>query len=358
MTVIAVSSGLAPIDTAASLIEFEDHGRYPGSIWYHGLAVEAAGRGHELIGAAAGLARVAQGTLKPHDLLVVQERESRAGLRLIELGARGAVLTCLESAVYASKFYVSLPAISGLFHASFLFPPYVAISRATVSLAAFFPRDLSNEHRARRQQERQGCAVVATFRGPLPTWTTRSLARLAVDSLRSPLVRKAAFAYAMSTRRSLLESLSDAGDVYIYGRGWPAARQLSPAHPERVHLRGPVDSKEAVLGMHRFNLCLENTRVAGYVTEKFADAVAAGCVPVYDSENLRQAAQTFDAPFVDAQVLLDSTDPIQIMERAAEQFDQWLAAPGSLAAFLSQFDYREFARSVMQRIDECSNFKS
>ena len=350
MKVIVVSSGLAPLDAMANVADFKNHDLYPGSIWYAAFAAMAFEKGYSVIGATTALTKIEQKTLAPADVVLVQERESGAGLRLLGLGARGAVLTCLESPVYASKFYARLPKISRAFDASFLFPPYVGLSRAGVSMPAFFPRNPTAIGMAGIPQ-RRGCSVVATFRGPIHTWPKRAVARLAVDSLRSGPVRRAAIGYSSMTRRRLVEAMSAIDDVDVYGRHWPAAEALSPSHANRVHLRGPVESKEAALRAHRFNLCIENTSVAGYVTEKFADAVSAGCVPIYASENLQQAVESFDPPFVDAQSLLASRRPALLMDRAAEYFDEWLATPGNLQTFLMQFDYCKFARRVMQQVN-------
>lgn len=98
------------------------------------------------------------------------------------------------------------------------------------------------------------------------------------------------------------------GEIDLYGRGWAGAplrvrRAAIPYTVQRLDrrlrslwherrpdplltaarrvYRGPVPVKRDVLGGYRFTLCLENTILPGYITEKLFHCFHAGTVPVY-----------------------------------------------------------------------------
>jgi hypothetical protein len=355
MTIIAVASGIERLDHSPDLLAFEHYSLYPGSIWYHALACEAAGCDMPTVGVGAAIAQVERGQVRGSDVLLVQERESALGDKLLQRGGRGAVLTSLESPLYAARFYAMLPALSSRFHASFLFPPFMARSRATHSDAAFFPRELPPDPTALIGGPRQGHCVVATYRRP--PWRSgsiRTLSRLGYQAVRSATVRDSIALHLLSTRVAVVRRLAMLGTVDLYGRGWPTAQELSPQRQASIHLQGPVDNKQKALQRHRFNVCLENTAIAGYVTEKFADAVEAGCVPIYSAHNLVGAVGRFEVPFVNTADLLKATNPQRLLDQGADRFDRWAADPQAVAAFLSQFDHRLFARQILDRVRTCA----
>ncbi|WP_187329266.1 glycosyltransferase family 10 domain-containing protein [Halomicronema hongdechloris] len=69
------------------------------------------------------------------------------------------------------------------------------------------------------------------------------------------------------------------GCLDIYGKGWPEVVTVGPSTS-----KGRQQNKMAILRQYRFNLCFENTRWSYYCTEKIWDAIAAGCLPIYDGQ--------------------------------------------------------------------------
>ena len=78
--------------------------------------------------------------------------------------------------------------------------------------------------------------------------------------------------------------------VDLYGReGWRRYRasrfSLRAAPPEsyRGPLPGdwPASEKRELMAKYRYAVCLENMNEPNYFTEKFVEAVCAGCVPIY-----------------------------------------------------------------------------
>lgn len=60
-------------------------------------------------------------------------------------------------------------------------------------------------------------------------------------------------------------------DFGLFGRNWDHYRNW----------KGCVKSKAAIYNNYKFAICLENTRVNGYITEKIFDCMIHGIVPVY-----------------------------------------------------------------------------
>jgi len=77
--------------------------------------------------------------------------------------------------------------------------------------------------------------------------------------------------------------------VDLYGgEGWKTFRSRwfsSPKPPANykgpIEGKSPSEDKRKLLGNYLVNVCLENLCTPYYFTEKFVDAVRAGCVPVY-----------------------------------------------------------------------------
>ena len=70
------------------------------------------------------------------------------------------------------------------------------------------------------------------------------------------------------------------GKVEIYGRGWPEGIALEDSRTAKNWR----DLKQDIIGNYHFNLCLENTNVDYYCTEKIWDSIQAGCLPIYYGE--------------------------------------------------------------------------
>ena len=66
----------------------------------------------------------------------------------------------------------------------------------------------------------------------------------------------------------------------IYGRNWPENKVTGES---RRHPGGWRVKKLDELASYRYCICFENLHWKNYVTEKFWDAVQAGCIPIYYS---------------------------------------------------------------------------
>lgn len=85
------------------------------------------------------------------------------------------------------------------------------------------------------------------------------------------------------------------GLLDIYGKGWPDAISIEDSRHGNW-----VDRKLQILENYQFNLCLENTNIDYYCTEKIWDSIKGGCLPIYFGKNNR-IYETFPrGSFIDA----------------------------------------------------------
>ena len=95
--------------------------------------------------------------------------------------------------------------------------------------------------------------------------------------------------------------------VDLFGReSWSAYRErwFSRARAPRSY-KGNIAGdwsaagKRQVLSQYRVAICMENANEPGYFTEKFVDAVCAGCVPVYHADETSAAGPLKGAFWID-----------------------------------------------------------
>jgi len=96
-------------------------------------------------------------------------------------------------------------------------------------------------------------------------------------------------------------------DVDLYGRsGWTRYRQHWYSPPKApANYRGeipgdwPAAGKRDLMAKYKVAICLENMLEPHYFTEKFVEAVVAGCVPVYRARPELEHAVLSDARWID-----------------------------------------------------------
>ncbi len=95
--------------------------RYPGTGYTPHLVALAEQAGYVVKGGDDALADVLHGDRKASDVVILQEEFNPAGLKLLELGARGQVVVCMESKMYAPHFYDAIPEFKRAFKYQILF---------------------------------------------------------------------------------------------------------------------------------------------------------------------------------------------------------------------------------------------
>jgi len=208
-----------------------------------------------------------------------------------------AVCISLESPIVARDFYSRIDEVSQRFRHVFLWKG--AHARAT-GRAVFhevhwpYP-DLAPAAPALPWGERRFLALVNSnkrvFAFPRPLFQPRH-PRHSLRMLLPPLrVQRARFrdrwfwSELYKERLAAIRHFARCPDFDLYGHGWSDVSGLATRDAAAVSrsYRGelPALGKREALSRYRFAICFENTRFAGYVTEKVFDALAAGCIPVY-----------------------------------------------------------------------------
>jgi hypothetical protein len=226
--------------------------------------------------------------INPHDALVISYDWPPATDALVGAGAQLAVLTSLEPPIIAWELYYRLPRLSARFPHVWLFAG--GAERAAPG-AKFHPlhfpqvrqsRPLSTEEwRSRRflVAIHSNKAIVRSFARwfdtPREVSVKRTLATWRYPPIGADLYLE---------RMRAAAHFADRADFDMFGQGW---HHRHPAVPDWLHravlraYRGPVPEKLVTLERYRFCLCLENSRFAGYVSEKIFDCFFARTIPIY-----------------------------------------------------------------------------
>ena len=140
-------------------------------------------------------------------------------------------------------------------------------------------------------------------------------------------------------RPQLVAALANVGPVLCLGRAlhnaeWPAAA-MAGADAQRIDAvaAAPIGDKHALNRATRFVISPENSAGDGYVTEKIADALAAGAVPVYWGGDLPPDSNVFNP----ARILLYAPNDGAASTTAAPAAGAF-ATPEALAARALELD--------------------
>lgn len=148
--------------------------------------------------------------------------------------------------------------------------------------------------------------------------------------------------------------------VDLYGRsGWNRYRRNWYSRPQspknyRGEIPGDWDDakKRQLMSDYRVCVCLENMNEPGYFTEKFVEAVQAGCIPVYRAsadvrDSILRGAAWMDPPEPPSlahHVLADALNAT--IEEYWKINQQWLSSSTSLAATNANEVFRKIASAL------------
>jgi hypothetical protein len=195
----------------------------------------------------------------PEEILVIQEEENPVGLALLEKGAKGGVLFCLESPLFAPLFYDNLPEIRSRFQRQFLFQGGTD--------PVFFP-SFDADH-LKKPEPWAG-------RRPRMCYITSNKHFKQYEHIigwkESKSFQKAVQFQLHDSRYLTIHNLNKIGILDLFGKGWPEGMSAPPL---------PDGEKLETLRRYRFGIAIENTAMPGYITEKLIDCMVAGVVPIY-----------------------------------------------------------------------------
>lgn len=130
----------------------------------------------------------------------------------------------------------------------------------------------------------------------------------------------------------------------LYGSGWDAVLRV---------YKGAISNKRACLHNYKFSITYENTgNMAGYITEKIFDSMAAGTVPVYWGAN-NIAEYIPQHCFIDARDFATPNDLYSYLNSMQEH--EYTQFCGAINKFLMSdqaqlFSYKNFVSTMLQAL--------
>jgi hypothetical protein len=315
------------------------------------VAAEAKRRGVRVVTADCAAAE----GIDPHRLLLVAYDWTPQAEALLACGARPSVLLSLEPPVIGWWLYAHLPEVSRRFRHVFWFEgARDRVAPTTTFHPLSFPLPCPPPApSAIRWDERRFLVMVnsnkALSRATDPRrWLDRPRevsAKRSLAALRWPAINADRY----QERLAAIDALADLPDFDLFGEGW---ERRHPAVTPRQHgramraFRGRATDKLALLGQYRFVLAIENSRFAGYVSEKLFDALYAGAIPVYDGAPDVARYVPKDA-FVDRRAFASWAEVEEFLRAMTETDAQRYLEAGQ--AFLRSHDFVRFCAGSFAR---------
>lgn len=273
--------------------------RFPGAGWFAPLLEKARAFDWNVVSGDLALSHVQTGYWQARDVVVVQELDSALGRQLRKLGAKPLLLTCLESPLYAGVFFDRLPELALSFPE--VMAPASLTANSQIGPSRFWRFRFPCYRKEHCQtawmpwRDRKDVALIAankywSNRGTPPSllrprrflgWCRHEYARKHASA-----TRHAAMHQLHDKRLALVEGLSAAGRLDIYGNGWNCLANL-PEHWQKrlgtvsLNLKGPAANKLETIAGYKFAICYENMKKSGYLTEKIIDCIVAKTIPIY-----------------------------------------------------------------------------
>lgn len=357
--VVAFCTGAIPF-SENQILQREIAIRYPGALWIPELADKLARRGISMMTGDVALRKVRAGEIDPHEISLIEEDRSPDADELIRLGAKGKILLCCESPLFAANFYQSLSLVSQDFDHCLVFQGAAGDAAPLVATHPLCFPSFAVEHLRIGQPwgDRKYLVMVAgnkywkIRRTPI-RWIAAKIRDLA---LRIPerFSKEYASTQLHDARLAAISYFGCKELMDLFGNGWKNLSNL-PTRWQReltatvAHLNPePCADKLATMGCYKFALCFENIEFPGYVTEKLIDCLVAGVVPIYwGAPNIREYVP--DSCFIDARKFSTLDELEGYLGKISEA--EWTAMLEYGRAFLNsrmgqRFSYAGFAEQM------------
>lgn len=245
------------------------------------------------------LEQIEAGNLDPVRVLVIQHGIDRTSQRLLDHGAVPFMLLMFESPLYAGDFYDHLEELEAKFMFSQVFSSLVNESskRRCVRFPSFRLENLQIQNDYSWEGRDFASMVVANKYVALQSfddvegvesffWWIANQFRHMIRGNPAPVSFDLRELQLQDKRLEAIIYFCGLRQLDLYGRGWDSLWRILPKYRRQLQPiigRGikSVDDKISLLKLYRFNLCFENIRYPGYVTEKIIDAMIANTIPVY-----------------------------------------------------------------------------
>jgi hypothetical protein len=245
------------------------------------------------------LEQIEAGNLDPGRVLVIQHGIDRTSKRLVDHGAVPFMLLMFESPLYAGDFYDQLDELEVKFMYSQVFSSLCSESakRRCVRFPSFRLRSLQTQTDYSWEERDFASMVVANKYVALQSfhdiegveaffWWIASQLRHLIRGYPAPVSVDLRDLQLQDKRLEAIGYFCGLRQLDLYGRGWNSLWRIPPKYRKQLHpiisrSIKSVDDKISLLKKYRFNLCFENVRYPGYVTEKIFDAMIANTIPIY-----------------------------------------------------------------------------
>lgn len=225
--------------------------KYPGGGWIHHLNRIAHDHGHDFVTMKEAIEK----DLDPANLLIIAEEHQPMANALIEKGAKGKVLFCMESPLYAPLFYDQINEYRTIYENRLLFSMQ---GKHQLYFPSFDDEDLK-PFCAKDPSKRLVMVASNKHYSTLLGQNSKTFWQTLPDQLQD-------FRYQCISYFSRFDWFK------LYGRGWPNAQEC--------------ENKIDTIKDYSHSLVIENIQQNDYITEKFFDALVAGSIPLYFGGNL------------------------------------------------------------------------
>lgn len=280
------------------MFDYEFAKQYWGlsSVYY--LYVLLKEKGFNVVTGDIALKMIDEKQINPANAIVIQEQDSALGEALIEKGAFAHTIFCFESQIYARSFYKKLHSLPQHFKNRIFFDglfEHTKNCNKENNFHSYFPSyDDENILPPQDWDKRYFVSLVMGNKyiehgNTLPkNKNFKNLLKWGRKCFyKNPLDRDAQKNELQNKRLEFVEFFGSKNLLKLYGHSWDDLSNL-PKRWERCLTKiigelnpQPVDNKLEAISNCKFNLCIENLRYKGYITEKIIHSFVAGSIPIY-----------------------------------------------------------------------------
>ena len=277
-----------------NLILAKEHAKkYHGTLWIPELASKLLKHGVKMVTGDVALQMIKDGEIKANNVLVIREDLCSQAEELLRLGAKGKVLLCGESPLFANSFYQSLSSLSKSFEHCIVFRGTAKDAIPILEThTLYFPSYEMTDLRDSCQWESRKYLVMIA--GNKYWRIRRSSNRKVAAKIRDVVLRKPrrfskkyASLQLHDERLKAISYFGGKGLLDLYGDGWESLKNLpiiwQKALSTIMTKINPTHcpDKLSTIAEYKFALCFENIKFPGYVTEKLIHCMVAGVIPIY-----------------------------------------------------------------------------
>jgi hypothetical protein len=266
----------------------------PGSFWLFILYNNLKSNKIEFVSGDIALVKVINKDWNPEEVIIIQEQRSYHGYQLIKQGAIPLIILCLESPLYAYRFYDNLKSIANKFYYRIFFSGFfenIKFDFGNNKILKFPNYDSKSNFKLNWSERKDDIVLVASNKNLLTKTTLNLTFRGNFSGIYYNILDYFTFYFSknrklavknqlLSKRQKFIEYITNTFSLTIYGSNWD--NLLNTAfNKENLFIKGKCEDKIKEMSRYKFAICFENTRYNGYITEKIIDCFASGVIPIY-----------------------------------------------------------------------------